>query len=62
MRGVWSRFIYAGSLLDAGFLPRRGLPRDYLGRDPLPRLQKVAGRAPDAFDTLMMVLHARLKS
>jgi hypothetical protein len=67
IRKVWTRFTYASSFLDAGFLPRPGLPRGFLTKAPLPALKRVAGRsavgdgaAPDALDTLMMVLHSRL--
>ena len=62
MRAVWTRFTYAGSLVDDGFLPasRPGLSRGFLGEHPVPALKKVVskavggdGVAPDAFDTLM---------
>ena len=62
MRAVWTRFTYAGSLVDDGFLPasRPGLSRGFLREHPVPALKKVVskavggdGVAPDAFDTLM---------
>ena len=64
---VWTRFTYASSFLDDAFLPRSGLPRAFLDKAPLPALKRVSARsaggdgaAPDALDTLMMVLHSRL--
>ena len=65
MRGLWLRYTYAQAFLDApNFLDR--LPHDHLFDTPLPALStavKPLGHgAPDAFDTLMMALHARLRA
>ena len=63
MAQVWTRFTYARSFHDDGFLPRgRGLPRGFLRSGTVRQLRRhtAGARAPDAFDTLMMALHARM--
>ena len=47
MRAVWTRFTYAGSLVDDGFLPasRPGLSRGFLREHPVPALKKVVSKA-----------------
>ena len=61
MRRLWTRFVYARSLLDAdAYLPRAELPRDHLSERPLAALQAEGARgAPDAFDTIVHELVRR---
>ena len=64
MAAVWTRFTYARSFHDDGFLPRgRGLPRGFLRSGTMQQLKRhtAGAQAPDAFDTLMMALHARTR-
>jgi len=63
MQSVWTRFTYASALLDyERYLPRRAAD----GRElPLPQeaealRKKWRPRDPDAIDTILMALHARL--
>ena len=65
---IWTRFVYARSFLDAdGFLPHhaasgRELPTGFLQEPALAKLRTVVDHgAPDAFDTIMMALDARLR-
>eukprot|EP00966_Prymnesium_polylepis_P158005 3651995-Prymnesium_polylepis.2 len=65
MSRLWLRYTYAQAFLDApNFLD--GLPHDYLKRAPLPALSSavapLGNGAADAFDTLMLALHARLET
>lgn len=75
LHGVWTRYVYGGALLEAdGFLgggaPHR-LPRQFASQPTLDALRVALGSGlgggvgearPDAFDTLMMVLHARAEA
>ena len=70
MYEVWTRFVYAGAMLGADDFLGAGapgrLPREFASQPALSALRLALGAdggagepRPDAFDTLMMALHAR---